>query len=336
MTTSEQPGDAQPGDAQQVSANSSAEQRPPSETDFGLPKTAPSPLFQIRGEIPRWISVSTGITCLLLCTLAWWWVTRGPGEERILGHSQLPSIRETYDLLPEVFDKSSPGGHILENTLVSLRRVLIGFGLAVAVGVPIGVAAGCFPWLRAFFAPVVLFGRNTPIAALIPLVMALFGTGESQKFMFIFIACVAFIVSDTIDAISDVAQRYIETALTLGASTMQIVFKVLVPLAMPTVCNSLRVLFGLAFGYIMLVESVRDDEGPGGLGLLLNVARRMGITEYTMIIILTIPLVALLIDQVLYVIQCNVFWWKYADEAKRSATFRLSRWVMQLFWRSHR
>lgn len=162
--------------------------------------------------------------------------------------------------------------------------------------------------------------------------MALFGTGETQKYMFIFIACAAFIIADTIDAVQEVAQRYVETALTLGATQMQIVFKVLVPLAMPTVFNSVRVMFGLAFGYIMLVESISEGEGAGGLGFLLNIARKRSITEYTMIIILTIPLVAWMIDQILYVTQLHLFRWKYAEESKHSAAFRMSRWALRLFW----
>lgn len=293
----------------------------------------PSPLSQIRGEVPRWLTILAGLICLLLCAGLWWLSTQGAGEERWLGHNQLPSIEETLERFPEVVDDQSPERHIVDNTIVSLKRVIVGFALAVAIGVPIGIAAGCFPLIRSFFSPTILFGRNIPIAALIPLVMALFGTGETQKYMFIFIACVAFIISDTIDAVNEVAQRYIETALTLGASTMQIVFKVLVPLSMPLVFNSLRVLFGLAFGYIMLVEIMHEGEGAGGLGFLLNIARKRGITEYTVIIILTIPLVAWFIDQLLYVVQCHLFWWKYSEEAKRSFVFRLSQRLLGLFWR---
>lgn len=289
--------------------------------------------FGLRHEIPGWLSVSAGVLSLTVCGLLWWFSTTGPGEERLLGHNQLPSIPETWERLPEVLDSESPERHIWDNTVVSLKRVIIGFALAVFVGIPIGVVAGCFPLARSFFAPLVLFGRNIPIAALIPLVLALFGTDETQKYMFIFIACVAFIIADTIDAVSEVAHRYVETALTLGASQLQIVFKVLVPLAMPMVFNALRVLFGLAFGYIMLVEFMHEGEGAGGLGFLLNIARRRSVTEYTVIIILTIPLVAYLIDQMLYVAQCWLFPWKYGQEAERSAAYRASRWLVRLFWK---
>ena len=287
----------------------------------------------LRSEIPRWLMITAGCLSVALCALLWWWTTLGSGEERILGHNQLPSVAETWERLPEVLDSESPERHIWDNTIVSLKRVVIGFSLALLVGIPIGIAAGCFPLIGSFFAPLVLFGRNIPIAALIPLVLALFGTDEMQKYMFIFIACVAFIIADTIDAVSEVAQRYVETALTLGASRLQIVFKVLVPLAMPMVFNSLRVLFGLAFGYIMLVEFMHEGEGAGGLGFLLNIARRRSMTEYTMIIILTIPLVAYVIDQLLYVVQCWLFRWKYGKEAERSPAFRLSRRVLRLFWK---
>ncbi len=101
------------------------------------------------------------------------------------------------------------------------------------------------------------------MAALIPLTMMWFGIDETQKVMFIFIACVPFIFSDTVSAIAGVPDRYVETAQTLGASELQIVGKVLVPLALPEIYNGLRHLFGLAFGYIMLAEVVNAEHGLG-------------------------------------------------------------------------
>ena len=75
----------------------------------------------------------------------------------------------------------------------------------------------------------------------------------ARESMFIFIASVAFIVSDTARAIGDVRESYVDSAYTLGARRWQTIMKVLVPLALPSVFNSLRLLFGLAFGYIMQI-----------------------------------------------------------------------------------
>ena len=192
---------------------------------------------------------------------------------------------------------------LTRNLLTTLRRVGLGFGLATLVGVPLGILCGCFTRVNAFFLPLTLFGRNIPVAALIPLTFSLFGIGELQKVMFIFIACVAFIVSDTARAIGEVRESYVDSAYTLGARRWQIIMKVLVPLAMPSVFNSLRLLFSLALGYIMLAEVIKFGGESGGLGDIINTSQRRGPREHVLLVLLIIPAVALLIDYMLLWIQ---------------------------------
>jgi ABC-type nitrate/sulfonate/bicarbonate transport system permease component len=236
----------------------------------------------------------------------WWFVTRGESEERILSYAILPSPGETVASFSSLwFDRA-----LTRNLLATLRRVLLGFGLAAVIGVPIGVLCGCFSRINAFFAPLSVFGRNIPVAALIPLTFSLFGIGEFQKVMFIFIATVAFVLSDTARAVTDVSNQYIDTAYTLGASRWQTVLKVLVPLAMPSVFNSLRLLFGLAFGYIMLGELVTIGD-TGGLGHLINLSMRRGPREHILLILIIIPVIALLIDRLLFWIQKELFPYRY-------------------------
>jgi NitT/TauT family transport system permease protein len=272
---------------------------------------APAPsvgLFVLRREIPRWVAVISGITCVLICLGIWHFLTWNPEpENRRLGPTILPSISETVQSFPSLWF----GRGLTRNLFASLRRVAEGFGLAILIGVPLGVACGCFPWVNAFFAPLTIFGRNIPVAALIPLTFSFFGIGEFQKVMFIFIAAIAFIVLDTAQSIADVDRRYIDTAYTLGASRWQIILKVLVPLAMPNIFNSLRLLFGLAFGYIMLAELVTLGENAGGLGHIINVSQRRGNQEHIMLILMIIPVVALAIDRALFWIQCQLFPYQY-------------------------
>jgi ABC-type nitrate/sulfonate/bicarbonate transport system permease component len=171
--------------------------------------------------------------------------------------------------------------------------------------------AGCFSWIRALLAPVVIFGRNIPLAALLPLTFFFFGIGEWQKVMFIFVACVAFVIADVTVAVSEISSRYLDTAYTLGANSWQSIIKVLVPLAMPAILDSARLLFGLAFGYIMLAELIRFGEDAGGLGNLILVAQRRGPREHIYLIILIIPIVALAIDRVLYLVQVQLCPFRY-------------------------
>lgn len=262
-------------------------------------------LFVFRRPVPQWASVLLGMLCIALVVGVWWFLTRGPHEERLIGYNSLPAPAETFNR--EQIDDLWFNNALTRNLLVSLRRVVLGFALAVVVAIPLGVLCGCFPWINAFFAPINVFGRNIPIAALIPLTFALFGIGETQKVLFIFIAVVAFIMMDTASAIADVSSRYIDTAYTLGASRLQIMLKVLVPLAMPRIFNSLRLLFGLAFGYIMLTELVTEGGGIGGLGNIINIAQRRGHRETILLVLTVIPAVALAIDRFLYMIQKSLF-----------------------------
>lgn len=146
---------------------------------------------------------------------------------------------------------------------------------------------------------------------LIPLTFSLFDIGELQKVMFIFIATVAFVLWDTTRAIEEVGGQYIDTAYTLGAGTWQTIGKVLLPLALPSVFNSLRLLFGLAFGYIMLAEVVKFGDEAGGLGDLINVSQRRGPREHVLLILLIIPVVALVIDRFFFFLQAELFPYRY-------------------------
>ncbi|NOT58011.1 MAG: ABC transporter permease [Deltaproteobacteria bacterium] len=273
------------------------------------PATAAPPprrFLALREDLPRWEVLFYGAFCIVLSLLVWWFVTRGESEQRILSYTVLPSPGETLGAFSSLwFDRA-----LTRNTVATLWRVVLGFGLAAVIGIPLGILCGCFSRVQAFFAPLSIFGRNIPVAALIPLTFSLFGIGEFQKVMLLFIASVAFVFSDTARAISDVSNQYIDTAYTLGASRRQVIVKVLVPLAMPSVFNSLRLLFGLAFGYIMLGELVTIGDA-GGLGHIINVSMRRGPREHILLVLLIIPLVALAIDALLFWVQRELFPHRY-------------------------
>jgi NitT/TauT family transport system permease protein len=160
-------------------------------------------------------------------------------------------------------------------------------------------------------APMALFGRNLPVAALIPLTILWFGIDETQKVMFIFIACVPFVYSGAAAAVASVPDRYVETAQTLGASQAQIVGKVLVALALPDIYNSLRHLFGLAFGYIMLAELINAQHG---LGYLLMTSQRRGLSEHIILILIIIGLLAFGIDRLLLFVQRGLFPYRVIED----------------------
>jgi NitT/TauT family transport system permease protein len=264
------------------------------------PDSKPS-LLALRLSPPRATRRLIGVGAIGAVVLFWWLATIGAApEDRLISPVILPSPAEVARSFPSLLNDRG----LIQSIAATLKRVLIGFGLAAAIGVPLGILAGSWRVLQAAGAPLALFGRNLPVAALIPLTILWFGIDETQKVMFIFIACVPFVYSDTVAAIANVPDRYVEAAQTLGASSAQIVGKVLIALALPDIYDSLRHLFGLAFGYIMLAELINAEHG---LGYLLMTSQRRGLSEHIILILIIIGLLAFGIDRLLLFFQRGLF-----------------------------
>jgi ABC-type nitrate/sulfonate/bicarbonate transport system permease component len=258
-------------------------------------------LLALRREPPKALAVGLGLAGVATVVLVWALLTAGEAAaDRVVSPALLPSPGEVAAATGSVFGERE----LLKSIAATLERLFKGFGLAVLVGLPFGVLAGAFRVLNAFTAPLIVFGRNVPVAALVPLTLLWFGIGEAQKAFFIFIAAVPFVVSEVSKAIMVIPERYVETAQTLGASRGQIILKVLLPHALPDVVTGLRALFGLAFGYIMLAEVINSERG---LGYLLLMAQRRGDVELLVYVLLVIGVLAFLIDRTLLFFQRGLF-----------------------------
>lgn len=243
--------------------------------------------------------------CLAMILGLWVSVTRGAAEARIVSPSTLGSPEEVFGSFQELwFDRA-----FVRNLVKSLWRVFQGFGFALLIGVPLGIVCGAFYRVDAFFAPVSIFGRYVPIYALVPLAFLWFGGGEPTIIGFLFIACVAFVMFDASQNVRAISDDYLDTAYTLGASRWQTLTKVLIPLAMPEIFNSMRLLFGLCFGYIIVVEAL--DMSGGGVGVLIMQSQRRGPREHVYLILFFITIAAFVLDRLLFALQRTLFPYRY-------------------------
>jgi taurine transport system permease protein len=266
--------------------------------DLGHPGDPPPWWKTLRADPPFAIRIALGFSLIAFLIFVWWFVTRG--ERPILDANNVPSPGRTLKGFKTLGDR-----HIDDHMFASFRRVAIGIGLASVFGVGLGILAGAQRGVLAALNPLVLFLRSIPMGALGPLMISVFSTGEKSRWMFIFIAVVPFVFSDTLKAMSTVPQRYVETAETLGASRLQIIRKVLVPLALPDIVTSLRFQFGLALGYIVLVETT----GILGVGIggFFEISRRQGFQEHVWAMLFIIASVAFLIDYTIRFLQRAAF-----------------------------
>jgi len=222
----------------------------------------------LRADPPAHLRIAIGAAMVGVIVFVWWFLTRGEATEAIISPGRLPAPGGVF----------ASTGKLVENDLethiwATMKRILTGVSIAAVVGVTMGVLASSYRVIAAAMTPIVVFFRSIPMGALFPLVL-LFAAGnaERQKTVFVVLAVIPFIFSDTFASISSVPQRYIETAQTLGASRQQIIRKVLFPIALPDIITGLRFQFGLALGYIMLVET--NELQQGGLGALLWTTQR--------------------------------------------------------------
>ena len=126
-----------------------------------MPAASRSPLWSLRIPPPRMTRRLVGVAALGAIVLGWWFATSGLGsEDRLISPVILPSPGEVIRSFPVLLNERA----LLQSIAATLRRVLLGFGLAALIGVPLGIVAGSWRVIEAAGAPLALFGRNLPIA----------------------------------------------------------------------------------------------------------------------------------------------------------------------------
>ncbi|MBE7464647.1 MAG: ABC transporter permease [Planctomycetes bacterium] len=244
--------------------------------------------FTIRGKAPRATGVLLGLVPVAALLGLWFVLTHGEVEDRKISPTILPSPSEVWSQIPALRDRE-----LLKHTLASLKRVGLGYLLALAVTFPLGVLMGSFGSARALFNPAMTASGYIPIATLVPLTMSWFGTGEQMKIIFLALAFAIYMLPLFVNAIDAVPDVYLRTAATLGASRWNQVWSVLIPVALPDIWNAMRLAFGVGWTYLVLAEVVVLDDG---LGYLVEFSRRRGPREHIYLIIVVITLIAWVVD----------------------------------------
>ena len=146
---------------------------------------------------------------------------------------------------------------------MTVWRVLGGFILAAVVAVPLGIAMGAHKGVEAFLEPFVSFCRYLPASAFIPLLILWAGLGELQKLLVIFIGSVFQIILMVAVIVGGARKDLVEAAYTLGANSKGIVARVLIPGAAPGIAETLRLVLGWAWTYVIVAELIGSSSGIG-------------------------------------------------------------------------
>jgi ABC-type nitrate/sulfonate/bicarbonate transport system permease component len=155
---------------------------------------------------------------------------------------------------------------------VSLRRVLIAFILATALGVPLGLALGWYPRFRDYIFPLFELLRPVPILAWVPISLIVFTGAETPVIFLTFLAAFFVTTLNTMLGVKSIDESYFRAADCLGASRTQVFFQVVVPGSLPFIFTGLQISIGVCWFSLVAAEMV---SGEYGLGYVINTAYSM-------------------------------------------------------------
>ncbi|MNQ96153.1 putative aliphatic sulfonates transport permease protein SsuC [compost metagenome] len=249
-------------------------------------KRRKSSLFAIRGEISRKTYMS-GVVLMVGIALLFWSVM-SYGE--FVNRTFLP----TPDQVLRQFGIQLQNPVFWDHVWISIFRVGGGFLLACLIGIPLGIVAGTYKFAESLVVPAAEFIRYMPATAFIPLIMVWAGIGEWAKILVIFLGCFFQLMLMVADNTRSVSNDLLQTSYTLGAKRWQVIEKVLIPALLPDLMNTLRLIIGWAWTYLVVAELVAASSG---LGFSIMKAQRFLNTDQIFVGIIAIGLLGLLTDR---------------------------------------
>jgi ABC-type nitrate/sulfonate/bicarbonate transport system permease component len=150
-----------------------------------------------------------------------------------------------------------------QNVLPSLVRVTIGWLLAAAVGIPLGLVLGLLPQVGDYFRPLVHYARSVPGPVVLPMFMIFLGVGDVMKVVFIAFSVLWPIVLNTLKGVESIDLTQIDTARVYQIPWLPRLTRVIVPAALPDVMAGLRISLSMAFILMVISEMVAASGGIG-------------------------------------------------------------------------
>ncbi len=215
------------------------------------------------------------------------------------------------EILPFLLTPLAPlfgGPSLLENSLVSLQRVLAGFLLAILIAIPLGLLCGWSDEVYTYINPFVQMIRPVPPIAWMPLAIAWFSIGFGSILFIIFIGSFFPVLISTLDGVRAIRVLWLDVAETLGATPLEKFITVIAPAAFPFVWTGLRVAFGIAWMCVVAAEMLPGTSS--GLGYLIMYAYNLGQIQVIVAGMVVIGIIGILFDHLFRAGQSRLFAWQ--------------------------
>lgn len=213
------------------------------------------------------------------------------------------SIKASKFLLPQpitVFKSMYSmimSGYLLDNIWISMKRVIIGFVIAVIIGLPVGIGMGMSKTIKNYLNPILKLFSPIPGVAWVPLAILWFGLGSNAAIFIITVGAISPIIINTMQGVNDVDKKLLQALKTMDASRLQVIRWCIIPSILPYIVSGFKLGLGFAWRVVIAAELVGV---PGGLGFVLNVGRSTGATEVTIVTIISLGVIMIVMEQLFF------------------------------------
>jgi len=230
----------------------------------------------------------------------WWWV---------VVRSESPIFPTPWQVVTGTLELAEDGT-LWEHITASLMRVGIGFGLAMGVGIPLGLWMGWVTGAYRTFNPIFQMLRPISPIAWIPLAILWFGVGDVAPIFLIFMASVFPLIVQTTSGVHTIDRRYLRAAANFGVSRGVLFRRVVIPAVLPEIIVGMRVGVGVAWLVVVAAEMIALRSG---LGYLIMDSRNAG-NRYDLVIaaMIIIGVIGLMLDGITRLLEkLKTVRWRY-------------------------
>jgi len=242
--------------------------------------------------------IALGVAFFVVFVAAWAVATLGGFVSKTFLADPITMVKSGWTLLTQM--------GFAEDIGMTVWRVVGGFVIAAALALPLGVAMGAYKPIEAFFEPFVSFARYLPASAFIPLLILWAGIGEAQKLAVIFIGSFFQLVLMIAVTVGNTRRDLVEAAYTLGAGDRSLVWRVMIPGAAPEIAETLRMVLGWAWTYVIVAELIGASSG---IGHMITDSQALLATDQIIFGIIVIGVIGLASDLLFKAMNRRLFPW---------------------------
>ncbi|QGV82413.1 ABC transporter permease [Streptomyces ficellus] len=261
------------------------------------------PRFAVRRLLHRLVKGGTRSAAVVALLLLWETAPRLGLADRTF----LPPFSEVV----VAWWQLAESGQLADHTLASLGRSLSGFGIAVAVAVPLGLLIGWYRRVADLLGPLLEVFRNTAALALLPVFVLLLGIGETSKVSIVVYACTWPVVLNTISAVRSVDPTLLRLARSMDLPPLRLFQKVILPASVPAVFTGVRLAGAVSVLVLVAAEMIG---AKAGLGYLINASQYNFAIPQMYAGIVTVSAIGVLFNHLLVVLERRLSSWRVPSD----------------------